>query len=381
MGTTIQPISRGRARLLVALAGGLGLAAILLAWPGARASAVTCQTGARASAVIGDAFVLRFSPLSQTFQVFTIPTRGAAPDGIAVFERAGATEVWFTEPGADQIGRLVYTDTTQSSLTEYPLPAGSRPLNVAVDAAGAAWFTENGRNRIGRIDGATGLLHEFVISTTDVAPLDLVVAPNGAVWFTENGADRFGRLIVHTPTEYEVAEFFVGLSGAGPTGVLVENNDKIWAALSHSNKLACLQSSVPRVTRTPALYPPPAYPFRLAIAPGGQRMWFTELEGNNISLYMLTTQEFGLRYAVPTGDSRPYDLDVDSTGAVWFSEQRGGKIGRLVLTTTAAFAEFNVPVPGARVQGITVDSQDIVWAVADVFWRTMFLPLTMRSGG
>jgi virginiamycin B lyase len=90
-----------------------------------------------------------------------------------------------------------------------------------------------------------------------------------------------------------------------------------------------------------------------------------------------STLEFGLRYAVPTVNSRPYDLDVDSTGAVWFSEQFGGKIGRLVVTTTGTFTEFAVPLPRARVQGLAVDSTDIVWFVADT-WHTVYLPFVTR---
>jgi len=94
-------------------------------------------------------------------------------------------------------------------------------------------------------------------------------------------------------------------------------------------------------------------------------------------LFVVTTNQFGLRYSVPTTNSLPYGLDVDSTGAVWFSEQVGGKVGRLVLTTTAAFTEFPVPLPRARLQGLAVDLNDVVWFVAGVPY-SVYLPLVMR---
>jgi len=365
--------------LLASLTIGLVLVGAVLLWSKVSALVVEASPAAVSPATLaipGDSFVFWFSPTLETFEVFTIPTPGATPDGIAVFERQGATEVWFAESGTDKIGRLIYTNTTHYTLQEYELPAGSRPLNIVVDDEGKAWFTENGRSRIGRIDGSTGITHEFVISTTDVAPMDLAIAPNGSIWFTERATDHIGQLVVNTPADYEVHEFHVERTDAGLSGILVENNDKIWAALSDHERLARLQPSVPRVDRFALTTP--GYPFRLAMAPGGIRMWFTKLYGNHISLIFASTLEFGIDYTVPTTNSQPYDLDVDSTGAVWFSERRGGKIGQLVLTTTASFTEFLVPLPRARIQGLAVDSNDAVWFVAHIPY-TLHLPLVMRQ--
>ena len=75
--------------------------------------------------------------------------------------------------------------------------------------------------------------------------------------------------------------------------------------------------------------------------------------------------------------SRPYNLDVDSTGAVWFSEQAGGKIGRLALTPMGTFTEFPVPLQHGRIQGLDVDAEDVVWFVADS-WSILNLPIVMR---
>jgi virginiamycin B lyase len=381
-GLTSRQYSRRWMCVLLGMAIGIVLVGAVLLWPWVEALAVGVpQAGPSPTAFAesGDSFVFRFDPALEAFEAFTIPTAGAAPDGIAVFERPGAsTEVWFAESGADRIGRLVYTGTTDYTWREYGLPAGSRPLNVVVDGAGRAWFTENGRNRIGRVDGTTGVTHEFVISTTDVAPYDLNIAPDGSIcWFTERGTDHLGQLVVTTTTDYMVHEFSVGISDAGLAGVVVENDDSVWAVLSNQNKLARLKPSNGRVDRTPPLYPTPAHPFMAVLTPN--RLWFTELYGNHISLYALTTQEFGLRYDVPTPNSRPYDLDADSAGeTVWFSEQLGGKIGRLVLTPTATFTEFPVPLPQARIQGLAVDSDDVVWFVADT-WHTVNLPLIMRQ--
>jgi virginiamycin B lyase len=367
--------------LLVSITVGFVLVGAVLLWSKAYALSAgmpRAESSLTASAAPGDSFVFRFDPVLQGFEVFTIPTTGATPDGIAVSDHwPYTTEVWFAESGADRIGRLTYTGTTDYTLQEYELPAGSRPLNVVVDDAGRAWFTENGRNRIGRIDNATGVLDEFVISTTNVAPMDLDIAPDDSIWFTERDTDHIGQLVVNTTADYQVHEFHVERTDAGLSGILVEGDDEIWVVLSNYNRLARLQPSVPRVDRTGPLTPTPAYPLMLAASPDRQRLWFTELYGNRISGVFVSTLQFGMRYSVPTSNSLPYDLDVDSTGAVWFSEQVGGKVGRLVLTTTAAFTEFPVPLPRARIQGLAVDSNDVVWFVAGVPYD-VYLPLVMR---
>jgi streptogramin lyase len=389
MHTEHQPIvqpernPRRRLCLLVSLTLGLVLVGAVLLWPKAQALSVhvsQAQALPAAAAAPADSFLLRFDPALEAFEVFTIPTAGAAPDGVAVFEQSGTTEVWFAESGADQIGRLTYTDSADYTLQEFPLPSGSRPMNIAVDASGIAWFTENGRDRIGRVDGSTGITHEFAISTTEVAPIDLDIAPDGSIWFTERGAEHVGQLIVTTTTDYEVREFYVGhpsFPDIELSGIAVESNDRIWAILSNYDRIARLQPSVPRVDRTAPLETP-GYPFMLALAPDGVRMWFTELHGNRVSLVFGSTMELGLRYTVPTSNSQPYDLAVDSTGAVWFSERLGGNVGRLVVTSTVTFTEFPVPLPRARIQGLALDSNDVVWCAAAT-WQTTHLPVVAKE--
>ena len=381
-----------KAPLFVSIVLGLLFGGAALLWPAARALGGEEPNTAVLPdqlAASGHSFVFRFDPtlpLADAYSVFTIPTMSAAPDGLAVYEQAGTAEIWFAETGADKIGRLTYTDTADYSIQEYVLPAGSHPVNVAVDSVGQAWFTEYGRRRIGRISGSTGILHHFVISSADVGPLDLDIAPDGSVWFTEHNADRIGRLIVTSTADYAVDEFSVlpsypvtpSWSDVGLSGILVKSDDTIWAALRNQERLARLRPSIPQVDRTGPITPTPAHPFELAMSPGGQRVWFTELQGNHISLVFRSTMEFGLRYSVPTANSRPYGIDVDSTGAVWFGEQLGGNIGRLAVTATASFTEFPVPLERARIQGLVVDSSDVVWCVADT-WHRGHLPLAMRQ--
>ncbi len=357
---------------------GFVLVGAVLLWTRAEASVVEGPLGGAALAADSDyrvSYVFRFTPTLQTFNAFTVPTVGAAPDGLAVYNGPSTTEVWFAESGADQIGRLVYTSTADYIFQEYGLPAGSRPLNVVVDSSGDAWFTENGRSRIGYVDASTGITHEFPISTTDVAPVDLDIAPDGSIWFTERATDHIGQLVVTSTTDFHVREFYVEYADKGLAGVLAQENDKIWAILGNAERIVRLKPSVPDVYPTGAL-DSIGYPSMLASGSGGSSLWFTELRGNHVSLFIVSTLEWGLRYTVPTTNSRPYNLDLDSNGDVWFGEQLGGKIGRLA-NSTRTFTEFPVPLQHAHVQGLDVDANDVVWFVADTWYRVS-LPVVLR---
>jgi hypothetical protein len=81
--------------------------------------------------------------------------------------------LWFTEPGANRIGRI----TTSGVITEFPAPAGPIALTPALD--GAIWFTA--RNLIGRID-LTGGVRTLRVNQ----PGDIALGTDGALWFTTN---------------------------------------------------------------------------------------------------------------------------------------------------------------------------------------------------
>ena len=57
-------------------------------------------------------------------------------------------------------------------------------------------------------------------------------------------------------------------------------------------------------------------------------VWFTEINANNIGRFNPATEEFR-EYPIPTPSSRPHGLVVDDQGFVWFTEQGGHKIGKL----------------------------------------------------
>jgi len=63
--------------------------------------------------------------------------------------------------------------------TEFPLPEGSGPHDVAPAADGAVWFTAQAAGALGRLDPRTGHVDEFPLGRGS-APHGVIVGPDGA---------------------------------------------------------------------------------------------------------------------------------------------------------------------------------------------------------
>lgn len=92
---------------------------------------------------------------------------------------------------------------TGPSLTEFSLPASSFPSVIEPGLDGAVWFTEEGANEIGRM-APDGTLAQFVVPTPNAGLAGVAWGPDGNVWFAESNASRIGRL---NPATGQITEF------------------------------------------------------------------------------------------------------------------------------------------------------------------------------
>ena len=65
-------------------------------------------------------------------------------------------------------------------------------------------------------------------------------------------------------------------------------------------------------------------------------------------------------WQVPTPNSAPHDIVVDSSGIVWFTEINTNKIGRFD-PKTEQFSEFDIPTPSSRPHGLVSDDNGNIW--------------------
>lgn len=337
------------------------------------------STARQAFSVPGQAYVFRFDPVGH-FETFTVPTVGANPHNVEVVPNAANLDVWFTEPGADQIGRLTYTDTAHYVFREYPVPDRSMPLNLVANAAGDhIWFTARQGNWIGRLAVASGELLTFPVPTAGSQPAGIDIAPDGSVWFSEMAADKIGQLTV-TTTDHEFKEYPINDTDVGAYGVTVQTDKWVWFSETRNGIVKRLKVADGTFLTT-RLLEATGYPYAILMDTGRDYLWLTERDGNRISQVELTTLTIVNSFPItPTPNSHPTGLTLHGGNQIWFSGQGSGQIGRMVYTSSIKynFEVFDLPVSGLWAMDIAADTDGYLWTVAFSPQR-VFLPLTVRS--
>jgi len=320
-----------------------------------------------------DAFVYRFDPALEAFEAFTIPTKGARPHSVAVMPRAVGQEIWFTEPGADQIGRLVYTSTGEFAFQEYAVTTGGEPLNLVVDSGrDAVWFTERSGNRIGVLligDGTVPSYHPFDVPTAGSQPADVDLAPNGSVWFTEMAADTIGQLVVTSTTDFSFNEYPILGTGenVGAYAIAVQSDDYVWFGELNTGVVKRLRVANPPSYLWVSQLGRYSTPHALVVDNGRFLLWLTERHNNQLSHVELGTLFIVNQFDIaPNPVLRPTGLTMLNESQLWFSGQGSGQIGRMVYTSPTKF-EFNLfDLPQDDLWAMDIASADdgALWAVA-----------------
>jgi virginiamycin B lyase len=291
--------------------------------------------------LVGAAVGIAQQALAQIITEFPLSTgpRGivTGPDGV----------LWFTEPGANKIGRI----TTSGVITEFPV--GSIGLYygwITAGPDGALWFTESAANKIGRITTA-GVLSEFPVPTANSAPTGIALGPDGNLWFSEVSANNIGRVT----TAGVFAEFPIPTGGSGAWWITPGPDGALWFDEFYTNKIG-------RITTAGVIteFPVPTSnsgPSGITTGPDGA-LWFCEQYGDKIG--RITTGGVFSEFPIPTAGSNSQGIAVGPDGALWFAENvSSGKVGR--ITTAGMVTEFGLPAAGANPFGVTSGPDGALW--------------------
>src|SRR5207245_630470 len=78
-------------------------------------------------------------------------------------------------------------------ITEYPVPAGSHPHDVAPVPDGGVWYTAQRIGELGRLDPATGQIRRIKLGQ-ESHPHGVIVGPDRAPWITDGGLNAIVRV-------------------------------------------------------------------------------------------------------------------------------------------------------------------------------------------
>src|SRR5918995_2309904 len=79
------------------------------------------------------------------------------------------------------------------AVREYPVPAGSRPHDVAPARDGGVWYTAQGSGKLGWLNPRNGRVREVALGAGS-APHGVIVGPDGAPWITDGGLNAIVRV-------------------------------------------------------------------------------------------------------------------------------------------------------------------------------------------
>jgi streptogramin lyase len=323
-----------------------------------------------ASAASGSSFITEYS---------SGLSAGAGPNVIA---QGANGEMWFSEYGANKIGRI----TSSGSITEFPtagtgLTANAGPSGVVLGSDGNVWFTEYSSGKIGEISPSTGhLVGEYPLpSGGSSGPEGIVVGPDGELWFTERGASKIGRLdptSATAGTSNGISEYALGgpqpsdlvdgpsgtiwitlvntsqiasvLPGAlpnnspgisyyslptansGPEGLVFGSDDKLWVAENTAGKFAEVDAGAVQANTSDGITEFPAGGHPKWVTEGGDgHLWAADLMDSELIQFDRSTHAT-TTYGPSHGVNGDVTTDaVDTAGNVWFTEFNANKVGEV----------------------------------------------------
>jgi streptogramin lyase len=325
----------------------------------------------------GASFLFRFDATSQTFLTIPLPS-GSNPVGVAV-TGTNPTHVWVAEYGLNQIGHLVFTDTSDYELIEYAITSttNSGPYRVTIDR-NYVWFTERGVNRVGRLNAATGYLDEFYGQglSPNAGLADIQIAPDGAIWLAGQQANQLIRLTVDSPSSYSFQPFTNSLL-IGPFDLAIEDADSIWFTAPAAHRIGRLIPSLSFIV-WPLLFPPNDFkePYEIVFRNGSS--WTADRAYNRISRISMDTLTLPDFYE-PL--NRPAGIAVRNSNVFWITQQSDpGAVARLVFTSVSSYTleSFALPTSGLLPTGVDIAAANEIWLAAYKPYQ-VYLPIILKN--
>jgi virginiamycin B lyase len=271
------------------------------------------------------------------FREWQVPTLGQrARDPV----EAADGSIWWAGQFGNLVGRI---DPVTGEMKEYPLPPGTYPHSVTLDAAGNVWYTGNRNGTLGRLDPASGEITVYKMPDPAAEdPHTAVFDQAGILWFTLQQSNMVGRL---DPASGEVKLVTVPTPGARPYGIKIDAAGTPYVACNGSNCLLRVDPATLALTRID-LPTPGTTVRRLDIAADGM-IWYVNSGQGRLGRYDPKTGAIR-EWPSPSGPgSHPYALAVVD-GIVWYNES-GKRPDALVRFDPATETFQSWPIPSGDI--------------------------------
>ena len=250
---------------------------------------------------------------------------------------------------------LAITATTRGGyvLDDFPVPAGSRPHDVAPALDGGIWYTAQDGGALGWLDPDTGQTHHIPLGAGS-RPHGVIVGPDGAPWITDGGRNAIIRVDPNTEqvTPYPLP---ANRPNANLNTATFDNNGVLWFT-GQNGVYGRLSPASGQMTVYDA--PRGRGPYGITTTPSGD-VYYASLAGNYVGRINTTTGAATV-LEPPTTNQGARRVWSDSFGQIWVSEWNAGQVARY-NPANGQWREWPLPGPDPSAYAVFVDDEDIVW--------------------
>ena len=245
------------------------------------------------------------------------------------------------------------SSTAAYTVREYPVPAGSRPHDVAPARDGGVWYTAQGSGEFGWLDPETGKTRQVALGEGS-APHGVIVGPDGAPWITDGGLNAIVRV---DPKTRRVRRFPLPASSgyANLNTAAFDRRGVLWFT-GQSGIYGRLDPRVGKVRVFPA--PRGEGPYGITVTPSGA-IYYASLAGSYLGHVDVARSTVRVLQP-PTPDQGARRAWSDSKGRVWVSEWNAGKVA-VHDPSTGRWREWRLPGATPMPYAVYVDASDAVW--------------------
>jgi streptogramin lyase len=286
---------------------------------------------------------------------------------------------------------LSLSSSKAAVFTEYNLPSGSSPINLALDNRSYVWFTNYGPDKIGRlIPGTVGSyeIREFDLpSGSKPWGITCENSSKRRIWFTEYSRDRIGVIVDWVSDslgegqkKYNLTEFLLS-TGAGPRGIALElnynktanppkgtNTARIWFTEFNKGAIGTIHLNYSTLSGRPSSlvvewFLPDSNSQPLSIIYVNGKVWFTEYQGDRIGCLELIDEKQNktlIKEWPLISGSKPWGISNDTYGNIWVALSGRNRIAKLNPYTNE-ITEYLIPTSNAGPRDIIVDRYNNVW--------------------
>jgi virginiamycin B lyase len=239
------------------------------------------------------------------------------------------------------------------SVREYPVPAGSRPHDVAPARDGGVWYTAQGSGELGWLDPKTGRTRHIALGRNS-APHGVIVGPDGAPWITDSGLNAIVRV---DPKTRRVRRFPLPTSSgyANLNTAVFDRRGVLW----FTGQSGIYGRLDPRVGKVRVFRAPRGEgPYGITATPSGA-VYYASLAGSYVGRVDVARSTVRVLQP-PTRDQGARRVWSDSKGRIWVSEWNAGKVA-VYVHSTGRWREWRLPGATPMPYAVYVDEADDVW--------------------